>query len=122
MFGLTGRELYDYGTMVFVLWLSQFLVREIWKLFKGRLAETKAVVEGNKDILVGISQTLKDVAVIQAQTLDKLNKSDEKRETFWHKMLEGMDLLCKNLNGKNPAIIKLQAEMKELKGKVDVDR
>jgi hypothetical protein len=115
MFELTGRELYDYGTMIFVLWLSQFLVREIWKLFKVKLNEIGSHVDDNKLALSEMSKTLKEVAIIQAQTLSKMKEGDNNRNEAWSSLLEILQKMCGLLNGNNPAIMKLQTEMKELK-------
>jgi hypothetical protein len=115
MFGLTGRELYDYGTMIFVLWLSQFLVREIWKLFKTKLTAISNHVDENKLALTEVSKTMKDIAIIQAQTLNKMKEGDTNRNEAWSSLLEILQKMCGLLNGNNPAIMKLQTEMKELK-------
>lgn len=118
MFGLTGKEIYEYGTYVFILWVAQFLVRNMWNLFKGKVKDIYDNTTENKRLNVEITKNLKDGSVIQAQTLDKIEKHDKSSSEAWGKVLNGLDRICEFLNGKNPAIAKIQAEMKELKEKI----
>ena len=119
MFGLTGKEVYEYGIYVFILWIATFLVRKTWSLLEGKITNIDNNVTENKRLN-------KDIAVIQAQTLDKIDKHDKSNAEAWSKILIGFDRICDFLNGKNPAIAKIkaemqaemQAEMKELEKKI----
>ena len=111
MFGLTGKEVYEYGIYVFILWIATFLVRKMWGLLEGKITNIDNNVTDNKRLN-------KDIAVIQAQTLEKLDRHDKSNIDAWNKMLSGLDKICEFLNGKNPAIAKIRAEMKEIKEKI----
>ena len=115
MLGLTPEAIYKYGSYVFIFWIATFLVRKMWSLFEGRLKNIDDNTTENKKLN-------KDIAVIIAQTLTKLEKHDTMSEEAWNKVLTGFDRVCDFLNGKNPAIAKFKAEirseMKELKEKV----
>ena len=111
MFGLTGKEVYEYGIYVFILWIATFLVRKMWGLLEGKITNIDNNVTDNKRLN-------KDIAVIQAQTLEKLDRHDKSNIEAWNKMLSGLDKICEFLNGKNPAIAKIRAEMNELKEKI----
>ena len=54
----------------------------------------------------------KDIAVIMSQNLTKLEKHDTMSTEAWSKMLTGFDRVLEFLNGRNPAIAKLRAEVK----------
>ena len=111
MFGLTGKEIYEYGTYVFILWVATFLIRKMWSLFEGKITNIDNNVTENKKLN-------KDIAVIQAQTLKNLDKYERSSDKAWNKLLSGFDRILELLNGRNPAIAKLRAEMKEMKGKI----
>ena len=111
MLGLTPESIYKYGTYIFIFWIATFLVRKMWSLLEGKITNIDNNVTENKRLN-------KDIAVIQAQTLEKLDKHDKNNADAWNKMLSGLDRICEFLNGKNPAIAKIQAEMKELKEKI----
>jgi len=102
---LTGDVIYKYGTYIFIFWIATFLVRKMWSLFEGRLKNIDDNVTANKRLN-------KDIAVIIAQTLNKLEKHDTMSEEAWAKMLTGFDRVLEFLNGRNPAIAKLRAEVK----------
>ena len=118
MLGLTGKEIYEYGTYVFILWIATFLVRKMWSLFEKRITNIDNNVMENKRLNTEITKNLKDGSVIQAQIFDKIEKHDSSNIDAWSKMLTGFDRICEFLNGKNPAISKLRAEMEELKEKI----
>jgi len=109
--GLTPEAIYKFGTYIFIFWVATFLVRKMWSLFEGRLKNIDDNVTENKKLN-------KDIAVIISQTLTKLEKHDTMSEEAWNKVLTGFDRICEFLNGKNPAIAKIRAEMKELKEKI----
>jgi len=108
---LTGETIYQYGTYIFIFWVATFLIRKMWSLFEGKINDIYDNTTENKKLN-------KDIAVIQAQTLDKLEKHDNSSSEAWGKVLNGLDRICEFLNGKNPAIAKIQAEMKELREKI----
>ena len=109
--GITGEAIYKYGTYIFIFWVATFLIRKMWSLFEGKITNIDNNVTANKRLN-------KDIAVIISQTLTKLEKHDTMSEEAWSKVLTGFDRICEFLNGKNPAIAKLRAEMKELKEKI----
>ena len=111
MLGLTPEEIYKYGSYIFIFWVATFLVRKMWSLFEGKITNIDNNVTENKKLN-------KDIAVIQAQTLKNLDKYEQNSDEAWRKLLTGFDRICEFLNGKNPAIAKLRAEIKELKEKV----
>ena len=111
MLGLTPEEIYKYGSYIFIFWVATFLVRKMWSLFEGRIKDIYDNTTENKKLN-------KDIAVIQAQTLNQLDKHDKASSEAWIKVLSGFDRICEFLNGKNPAIAKIQAEMKELREKI----
>ena len=67
---------------------------------------------------MGWGAAIKDIAVIISQTSDKLEKHDKMSSESWNKTLAGFDRILDFLNGKNPAITKLRAEIKEMKEKI----
>ena len=111
MLGLTPESIYKYGTYIFIFWIATFLVRKMWSLLEGKITNIDNNVTENKRLN-------KDIAVIQAQTLEKLDRHDKSNIEAWNKMLSGLDKICEFLNGKNPAIAKIRAEMNELKEKI----
>ena len=115
MLGLTPEAIYKYGSYVFIFWVATFLIRKMWSLFEGKVTNIDNNVTENKRLN-------KDIAVIQAQTLEKLDRHDKDNVEAWGKMLIGFDRICDFLNGKNPAIAKikaeLQTEIKELEKKI----
>jgi len=111
MLGLTPESIYKYGSYVFIFWVATFLIRKMWSLFEGKVTNIDNNVTENKRIN-------KDIAVILAQTSEKIDKHDKANIDAWSKVLNGLDRICEFLNGKNPAIAKIQAEMKELREKI----
>ena len=111
MLGLTPESIYKYGSYVFIFWVATFLIRKMWSLFEGKVTNIDNNVTENKRIN-------KDIAVILAQTSEKIDKHDKANIDAWSKVLNGLDSICEFLNGKNPAIAKIQAEMKELREKI----
>ena len=111
MLGLTPEAIYKYGSYIFIFWVATFLVRKMWSLFEGRIKDIYDNTTENKKLN-------KDIAVILAQTLNKLEKHDTMSNEAWGKVLTGFDRICEFLNGRNPAIAKIRAEIKELKEKV----
>jgi len=109
--GITGETIYKYGTYIFIFWVATFLIRKMWSLFEGRIKDIYDNTTENKKLN-------KDIAVIISQTLTKLEKHDTMSNEAWGKVLTGFDRICEFMNGKNPAIAKLKAEMKELKEKI----
>ena len=109
--GITGEAIYKYGTYIFIFWVATFLIRKMWSLFEGKITNIDNNVTENKKLN-------KDIAVIQAQTLSKLEKHDSTSIEAWSKLLTGLDRVCELLNGKNPALTKLRAEIKEIKEKI----
>ena len=105
---ITGETIYQYGTYIFIFWVATFLLRKMWALFEGKITNIDNNVTENKRLN-------KDISVIQAQTLSKLQEHDKRNAEAWGKMINGMDKLCDNLNGGNPAIVELQKEIRELK-------
>jgi hypothetical protein len=121
MFGLTVPELSEYGAIVFTLWLAQFLVREIWKLFKNKLESIHTIVEINKNSLIEVSRNLKESSIIQKQIIEALCREEKvraegeiKRNLAWDKLIEALHKICGLMNGGNPAILKIQEEIKKL--------
>jgi hypothetical protein len=119
MHGLTPEQIWQYGAVVFTFLAAGLLLREFLIMFRTKLKETFINTELNKNCIEAISKNLKDMAVIQAQTLSRLEKHDNISADMWNKMLRGFDRICDLLNGKNPAIAKLQAEFKELREKIN---
>ena len=111
MLGLTHEEIYKYGSYIFIFWVATFLVRKMWSLFEGKITNIDNNVTENKKLN-------KDIAVIQAQTLKNLDKYEQSSDKAWNKLLSGFDRILELLNGRNPAIAKIRAEMKELKEKI----
>ena len=111
MLGLTPEAIYKYGTYIFIFWIATFLVRKMWSLLEGKITNIDNNVTESKRLN-------KDIAVIQAQTLAKLNQHDKDNVEAWSKVLNGLDKICEFLNGKNPAIAKIRAEINELKDKI----
>ena len=111
MLGLTPESIYKYGTYIFIFWIATFLVRKMWSLLEGKITNIDNNVTENKRLN-------KDIAVILAQTSEKMDKHDKSNIDAWSKVLNGLDRICEFLNGKNPAIAKIQAEMKEIKEKI----
>ena len=111
MLGLTPEVIYKYGTYIFIFWIATFLVRKMWSLLEGKITNIDNNVTENKRLN-------KDIAVILAQTSEKMEKHDKSSIEAWSKVLTGFDRICEFLNGKNPAIAKVQAEMRALKEKI----
>ena len=111
MLGLTPEVIYKYGTYIFIFWIATFLVRKMWSLLEGKITNIDNNVTENKRLN-------KDIAVILAQTSEKMDKHDKSSIEAWNKVLTGFDRICDFLNGKNPAIAKVQAEMKALREKI----
>ena len=111
MLGLTPESIYKYGSYIFIFWVATFLVRKMWGLFEGKVTNIDNNVTENKRLN-------KDIAVILAQTSEKMDKHDKSSIEAWSKVLTGFDRICDFLNGKNPAIAKVQAEMKALREKI----
>ena len=111
MLGLTPEVIYKYGTYIFIFWIATFLVRKMWSLLEGKITNIDNNVTENKRLN-------KDIAVILAQTSEKMDKHDKSSIEAWSKVLTGFDRICDFLNGKNPAIAKVQAEMKALREKI----
>ena len=111
MLGLTPEEIYKYSTYIFIFWTATFLVRKMWSLLEGKITNIDNNVTENKRLN-------KDIAVILAQTSEKMDKHDKSSIEAWSKVLTGFDRICDFLNGKNPAIAKVQAEMRALKEKI----
>ena len=111
MLGLTPEVIYKYGTYIFIFWIATFLVRKMWSLLEGKITNIDNNVTENKRLN-------KDIAVILAQTSEKMEKHDKSSIEAWSKVLTGFDRICEFLNGKNPAIAKVQAEIKALKEKI----
>lgn len=109
--GITGEVIYKYGTYIFIFWVATFLIRKMWSLFEGRIKDIY-------DNTVESERLNKDIAVILAQTLTKLEKHDTMSSEAWGKVLTGFDRVCEFMNGKNPAIAKVRAEIKELREKI----
>lgn len=118
MLGLTPEDIYKYGSYLFIFYVATFLVRKMWSLLEGKITNIDNNVMENKRLNLEITKNLKDGSVIQAQTLDKLDKHGKENIEAWNKMLAGFDRICEFLNGKNPAIAKIRSEMEELKEKI----
>ena len=119
MLGLNPEQIWQYGAVLFTFSAAVLLLREFIIMFKTKIKEILINTEINKGALVEITKNFKDVAVIHAQTLDKIAKGDEKRDTFWHKMLESMEIMCgilsntpNNMNGMKKGFQKQQEDMK----------
>jgi hypothetical protein len=125
MHGLTPEQIWQYGAVIFTFLAAGLLLREFIIIFKTRLNDTWTNSETNKNCLEVISRNLKDMAVIQAQTLARSEKHEIINANMWEKLLTGFDRVCSFLNGKNPAIAKIreefQAEIKKLRDKMTGD-
>lgn len=108
---ITPEQIFKYGSWVFVFWVAQFLIKKMWGILEGKITNIDNNVTKNKKLN-------KDIAVIISQTLTKLEKHDTMSNEAWGKVLTGFDRICEFLNGKNPAIAKIRAEVKELKEKI----
>jgi len=108
--------------LVFIVGLACYLVKQIMSMFRKELKDLHKDEESNTNLNNQAIKGIKDITVIQAQTLDKLNNHDKSNAEAWSKMLVGFDRVCDFLNGKNPAIAKVKAEMRaeieELRGKI----
>ena len=102
-------------TGAYVVW---YLIRSIMGMFKNELKELHKDNIINNGINIDNKKLNKDIAVIRAQTLTKVEKHDQMSSEAWGKVLTGFDRICDFLNGKNPAITKLRAEIKEMKEKI----
>ena len=102
-------------TGAYVVW---YLIRSIMSMFKNELKELHKDNIINNGINIDNKKLNKDIAVIIAQTLTKVEKHDQMSSEAWGKVLTGFDRICDFLNGKNPAITKLRAEIKEMKEKI----
>jgi len=102
-------------TGAYVVW---YLIRSIMGMFKNELKELHKDNIINNGINIDNKKLNKDIAVIIAQTLTKVEKHDQMSSEAWGKVLTGFDRICDFLNGKNPAITKLRAEIKEMKEKI----
>jgi len=130
MDGITvGKAIAEHGIsivtgilLVFIVGLSCYLIKQIMSMFRNELKDLHKDGVNNTTLNNEAIKGVKDVAVIQAQTLDKLDKHDKDNAETWSKMLTGFDRICDFLNGKNPAIAKvkaeMQAEIKELEKKI----
>ncbi len=118
MLGLTPENIYKYGSYIFIFYVATFLVRKMWSLLEGKITNIDNNVTENKRINLEITKNLKDGSVIQVQTLNKLDKHDKDNVDAWSKMLTCFDRILDFMNGNNPAIAKIQAEMKELREKI----
>ena len=108
---ITPEQIFKYGSWVFVFWVAQFLIKKMWGILEGKITNIDNNVTENKKLN-------KDIAVIQAQTLKNLDKYEKSSDKAWNKLLSGFDRILELLNGRNPAIAKIRAEMKELKEKI----
>jgi len=108
---ITPEQIFKYGSWVFVFWVAQFLIKKMWGILEGKITNIDNNVTENKKLN-------KDIAVIQAQTLKNLDKYEQSSDKAWNKLLSGFDRILELLNGRNPAIAKIRAEMKELKEKI----
>jgi len=95
-----------------------WFIKKMWGLLEGK-------INGIYDNSTENKKINKDIAVIISQTSDKLEKHDKMSSDAWRKnnetaakILTGFDRICELLNGKNPAITKLRAEIKEMKEKM----
>jgi carboxypeptidase C (cathepsin A) len=111
MLGISPEEIYKYGSYIFIFYVATFLVRKMWSLFEGRVKDIYDNTTENKKIN-------KDIAVIQAQTLKNLDRYERNSDEAWKKLLAGFDRMLEFMNGRNPAIAKLRAEIKELEDKI----
>lgn len=111
MLGISPEEIYKYGSYIFIFYVATFLVRKMWSLFEGRVKDIYDNTTENKKIN-------KDIAVIQAQTLKNLDRYERNSDEAWKKLLAGFDRMLEFMNGRNPAIAKLRAEIKELEEKI----
>jgi len=102
---ITPEQIFKYGSWVFVFWVAQFLIKKMWGLLEGKITNIDNNVTINKKLN-------KDIAVIISQTLTKLEKHDTMSNEAWTKLLTGFDKVLEFLNGRNPAIAKLRAEVK----------
>ena len=102
MFGINPEDIYKYGSYLFIFWCATFLVRKMWSLFEGRLKDTHTTTLENQKIL-------KDVSVIQAQTLAKLTKSD----TAFDRLIESVEMMCGLLGGNINSLDKVKNGLKQ---------
>jgi len=109
------EEIFRFGVYLFLLYMVYWFIKKMWGLLEGKINNIYDNTTDNKKLN-------KDIAVIIAQTLTKVEKHDQMSSEAWGKVLTGFDRICDFLNGKNPAIAKikaeLQAEMKELEKKI----
>jgi len=105
--------------LVFIVGLSCYLIKQIMSMFRNELKDLHQDELSNTKLNNEAIKGIKDVAVIQAQTLDKIDKHDKANTEAWGKMLTGFEMVCDFLNGKNPAMAKLKAEIVELEKKIN---
>jgi len=114
---MTPQLLWQYGSVI----LLSLLIRELLIIYKGRMKEIRDNTENNKNCLSAITENLKESSQIQAEILDRLYQEDKirttdevKRTMAWDKLIDVLQKMCSLMNGNNPAIIKLQEEMKKI--------
>jgi len=105
------EEIFRFGVYVFLLYMVGWFIKKMWGMLEGRIKAIDNNVLESKKIN-------KDIAVIISQTSDKMEKHDKMSIESWNKTLAGFDRILDFLNGKNPAITKLRAEIKEMKEKI----
>jgi len=112
------EEIFRFGVYLFLLYMVYWFIKKMWGLLEGK-------INGIYDNSTENKKINKDIAVIISQTSDKLEKHDKMSSDAWRKnnetaakILTGFDRICELLNGKNPAITKLRAEIKEMKEKM----
>jgi chromosome segregation ATPase len=112
--------------VIFFLWM----ILKLYKSQENRLRDANKIVTKTNEEILGmfkdqvqkIAETgkethrvNKDIAVIQAQILDKLQKHDTGNRESWQRFLPTIERICDNMNGKNPAIKKIQEDIAKLK-------
>ncbi len=93
--------------------------QEIFNLFVNETKTTNANTQENLKLNKEITRQIKNVNVIQAQTMKVLREHNNNSMEAWGKLLHGFDKVCERLNGSNPEMLKLRKEMKEFNKKLE---
>ena len=116
------EEIFRFGVYVFLIYMIYWFIKKMWSLVEGKIESIFSNTLENKNILLrvdsiheGQNKTLKDTAVILAQTFDSIKKHDKNSNENQAKIVAGIEKLCDNLNGGNPVVVKLRKEFKEFK-------
>ncbi len=112
---ITPEEIYRYGSWLFVFWVAQFLIKRMWSLFEGKLRNIDDNTIVNKQLNKEIISLIKDTNEIQSRLYSTIMKHDDCSRKTWIKLLHTLDKLCLLVNGHNPELIQIRAELSTLK-------